>query len=108
MTWTSFFAITWSALVALVVTLLTVWYLLLRRLRLNHHEIWQAFGEPRFFKTTIQKQNDVRRFLRSGDHRQLGDSQIDRLVLLAKVLNPLASLLFVIWVLGELGVWWKG
>ena len=108
MAWTSFQATTWSVLVVLVVTLPIVWYLFLRRLRLHHSELWQSFGEPRFFGTTSQKKQDLRRFLRSGDYKQLGDAQVDALVLLARIANPLASLLFVVWVLGELAVWWKG
>ncbi len=104
--WNALLTTTWSALVVLVVTLLIVWYLLLRRLRHHHEELWHSFGEPRFFRTTIQKQNDVRKFLRSGEYRKLGDPQMDLLVLLAKILNPLASLLFVVWVVGELLMCW--
>ena len=104
--WKALLTTTYSALAVLVVTLLVVWYLLLRRIRHHHEELWHSFGEPRFFRTTIQKQSDVQKFLRSGAYRQLGDPQIDRLVLLAKILNPLASLLFVAWVVGELLMCW--
>jgi hypothetical protein len=91
----------WVAVAALVYTFLRA-HLLLKYLRQNHHEKWRSLGSPGLFRNTSRGYGS---FIRSSEHRALGDENLNRLV--RKYRNQIKVLLligsiFAILVLAEL------
>lgn len=64
---------------------LMVWFY--RRLRTAHHPTWQKLGEPSLFlNASILIQRRVSKFLWLSEYKELGDTTLDRIASVSKVL----------------------
>jgi len=59
---------------------------ILRYLRAHHQAIWERLGEPPPFRR-LRRDKAIAAFFRDGEHKRLGDTQLERMVALQRVLG---------------------
>lgn len=59
---------------------------ILRHLRAQHKEVWESLGEPPPFRR-LRRDEATAAFFRSGEHKRMGDTQLERMVALQRVLG---------------------
>lgn len=86
------------ALLGLLTAALPLALRMYRLLKERHHETWSTLGEPRnLFRTSIQNQILLNRFVWRGQYRALNDDQLSAVCSWLKILGIAFGVAFGSW-----------
>ena len=86
------------ALTGLFIAAIPLGLRMYRMLRERHHDTWSVLGEPMNpFRTTIQNQILLNRFLWRGQYRALNDEQLSAVCFWLKILGVAFGAVFGSW-----------